>query len=622
MFFQSRTTIRSRLKYLVISCVLPVWLMAGLLVFHAYSTKRNQIDENMLETARTMTMVVDRELSSVQAALHALATSPAFADGDFASIHRQSLDLLKSYPGADIIVADATGQQLVNSYRNYGDPLPKRKTLETVNAVFASGKPLIGDLFYGAVTKRPLIGIDVPVYHNGKVTYDLAMTFPSDRLAAILSSLHLPKGWYCTLLDNKQTVVARTRNPEQHVGKQASPGIRQAIARSVEGTLENTNIEGVSVLAAFSRLSLSNWTVVIGVPKANVMAELYQWMAWAIGGATAISLIGFIFAMSIARKIAQDIQSLVEPALSIGRGEFVAKIDNHSIKETEDVAAALVQASELLQHRAKERDEAEKHLFETIELLQAEKSERLRTTETLLERERMLIQQSRHAAMGEMIGNIAHQWRQPLNTLGMTIQTLLLAFDNNAFNRSFLQKSVRQSMDLIRHMSRTIDDFRNYFRPDKEKDTFRVHEAISNTLSLLEGSLQNPRINIEVIAKDDPVINGYRNEFGQVLLNIMINAREAIIEKGIGAPRLTIKVFSEDDRAIVTISDNAGGIPDGIIDKIFDPYFSTKGPQQGTGVGLFMSKTIIEKNMGGRITVRNTANGAEFRIEVNHDILL
>jgi len=361
---------------------------------------------------------------------------------------------------------------------------------------------------------------------------------------------------------------------------------------------------------------MSGWAVAFGVPKAVVMTEMYRWMAWAIGGATFISLVGIILAMSLARKIARDIQALVPPALSIGRGELVASIDNLSVREIEKVASALVQASELLQQRAKERDNAERQLSGTIELLQEETTERLRAMEALREKEQMLIQQSRQAAMGEMIGNIAHQWRQPLNTLGLTIQQLLLFYDLNEFNREFLEKSVSSSMELILHMSKTIDDFRNYFRPDKDKVEFKVREAIVNTLSLLEGSLQNPPITVEIVAKDDPVIHGYRNEFAQVLLNIMINARDALIDREIMDSRVTITINSEDGHAVVTVADNAGGIPEEIMAKIFDPYFTTKGPQQGTGVGLFMSKTIIEKNMGGRLDVRNNADGAEFRIKV------
>jgi C4-dicarboxylate-specific signal transduction histidine kinase len=248
--------------------------------------------------------------------------------------------------------------------------------------------------------------------------------------------------------------------------------------------------------------------------------------------------------------------------------------------------------------------------------LRVETLERLRAVEALREKEQILLQQSRLAAMGEMIGNIAHQWRQPLNALGLTVQQLLLMYDLGEFTREFLDKSVLQSVELIKHMSRTIDDFRNYFRPDKEKVEFKVAEAITNTVSLIEDSFKNQFIEIEVVAKSDPTIYGYRNEFAQALLNILNNARDALIEREINDPRVTVTICSEGDRALLTVTDNAGGIPEEIMDRIFDPYFTTKGPQAGTGVGLFMSKAIIEKNMGGRLAARNIADGAEFRIEV------
>jgi len=171
-------------------------------------------------------------------------------------------------------------------------------------------------------------------------------------------------------------------------------------------------------------------------------------------------------------------------------------------------------------------------------------------------------------------------------------------------------------MELIQHMSRTIDDFRNYFRPDKEKTEFKVHETITNTLSLMEGCFQNIQIRIEVVANNDSIIYGLQNEFAQVLLNILTNARDALIERKIDDPSVMITICREGGRTVVTVADNAGGIPEEIMGKIFDPYFTTKGPQSVTGVGLFMSKTIIEKNMGGKLSVLNIANGAEFRIEV------
>jgi len=273
----------------------------------------------------------------------------------------------------------------------------------------------------------------------------------------------------------------------------------------------------------------------------------------------------------------------------------------------------LQKANEELEARVTERT---RELATALQTLQIETAERIHAAEVIREKEQMLIQQSRLAAMGEMIGNIAHQWRQPLNVLALQVQQLLMMYDYGKFTRESLNCNVSSSMDLIQHMSRTIDDFRNYFRPDKGKTEFELSGVITNTLTLIEDSFKNDRISIEIMSNDDPVITGYRNEFAQVILNILNNARDVLIEREISDPRVTISLSAEGDRAIVSIADNAGGVPEEIMGKIFGPYFTTKGPQTGTGVGLFMSKSIIEKNMGGRITVRNTADGAEFRIEV------
>jgi C4-dicarboxylate-specific signal transduction histidine kinase len=273
------------------------------------------------------------------------------------------------------------------------------------------------------------------------------------------------------------------------------------------------------------------------------------------------------------------------------------------------------QSSELKRTRS-ELELQNAKLRESYRLLEEGTVQRLRMAEELREQEQMMLQQCRLAAMGEMIGNIAHQWRQPLNTLGITVQQLLLFYDMGEFDRELLEKNVSIAMGLIKHMSTTIDDFRNFFRPNKEKVEFKVTEAIASTLSIIDDSFKSQHIAVEVVAKAEPAVFGYQNEYGQVLLIILNNARDALTERGTEGPRVTITISAEESMAVVAVADNAGGIPEEIMDKIFDPYFTTKGPQQGTGVGLFMSKIIIEKNMGGRLSARNTADGAEFRIEV------
>jgi signal transduction histidine kinase len=201
--------------------------------------------------------------------------------------------------------------------------------------------------------------------------------------------------------------------------------------------------------------------------------------------------------------------------------------------------------------------------------------------------------------------------------LGLIVQELPMMQQLGQFSPEYLEAKVEKAKEVLFHMSRTIDDFRNFFRPDKEKLSFQVSQALSRALSLIESSLRAQEITVEVNAADDPVIDGYPNEYSQALLNILINARDAFTERDVKPPRVvTVTVATEGDKAVMTIGDNAGGIPEDVMDKIFDPYFTTKGPDRGTGVGLFMAKTIIEKNMHGRLTVRNAAHGAEFRIEV------
>ncbi|HKZ17919.1 MAG TPA: hybrid sensor histidine kinase/response regulator [Geobacteraceae bacterium] len=275
-------------------------------------------------------------------------------------------------------------------------------------------------------------------------------------------------------------------------------------------------------------------------------------------------------------------------------------------RELMSTQKALRDLNQQLENRVSERTAA----------LMAETAQRLQAMEDLREKDRLLMQQSRQAAMGEMIGNIAHQWRQPLNGLGLMIQTLSMSYETGNVNLEYLESFEEKAMQVIAHMSQTIDDFRNYFKPDKEKIPFHVSRAVSKTVSMIEDSFRSLQIAIEIDAEDDPVVNGYPNEFSQVLLNVLLNARDAFSEREIGKQRVVITMTAENGKAVITVTDNAGGIPEDTIDRIFDPYFTTKGPDHGTGVGLFMSKGIIEKNMGGRLTARNTGDGAEFRIEV------
>ena len=225
----------------------------------------------------------------------------------------------------------------------------------------------------------------------------------------------------------------------------------------------------------------------------------------------------------------------------------------------------------------------------------------------------LLLQQSRLVQMGEMISMIAHQWRQPLNILGMLNQTIILKYKENKLNDESIDYFKNNSKLQITQMSQTIDDFRNFFKPEIEKEEFYINEVIHNTINMVKPIFTHEGIHINLEIKVEPKMIAYPNELGQAILNIINNAKDALIEKNVKEKTISISLFQNDNHPTLTISDNAGGIPKEIIDKIFEPYFSTK-EKNGTGLGLYMTKIIMEDHMNAKIDVTNNTGGAVFTI--------
>ena len=235
----------------------------------------------------------------------------------------------------------------------------------------------------------------------------------------------------------------------------------------------------------------------------------------------------------------------------------------------------------------------------------------------LQKKDALIFQQSKLAAIGEMIGNIAHQWRQPLNSIGVTMMKLELSSDNDKLTKEMVTDTIDKTNSIVSHMSKTIDDFRNFFSPTKRKSEFLIRDNIESILSLIIPQLTVHNISINIIGNRDIKVFGYENELKQVLINIVSNAKDAIVNNNIDVDGLIkIDIVSDEENLTIKISDNAGGIPSTIKDKIFDPYFTTKFKSQGTGLGLYMSKIIIEKNMKGSLAVQNDNDGAVFKIQI------
>ena len=261
------------------------------------------------------------------------------------------------------------------------------------------------------------------------------------------------------------------------------------------------------------------------------------------------------------------------------------------------------------------RKQVEKELELLNRTLEARVSEMVAD---LRRKDQIMVKQNSLAAMGEMISNIAHQWRNPLNNVALIIQNLQEEYDYGTLTSEDIHRDIHDAMEVLMQMSQTIDDFRSFFRTDKEKRKFLISEAVNRSMTLVSATLKSHNIQVEIITDDDVTVIGYQNEYSQVLLNFFSNTCDACIEHkhSVTNHRILIHITRENERSVLYFRDSCGGIPDDVLPKIFEPYFTTRGPDKGTGIGLYMSKMIIEQNMDGYLTASNVDGGAEFRIVV------
>jgi C4-dicarboxylate-specific signal transduction histidine kinase len=273
----------------------------------------------------------------------------------------------------------------------------------------------------------------------------------------------------------------------------------------------------------------------------------------------------------------------------------------------------------------KKREDVKDRLFKKLEaeskkvfMLNATLEERVsQEVEKNREKDKQLIQQSRLAQMGEMISMIAHQWRQPLSAISATSSGMNLKVKRGTLKEEAILKYTDNITTYAKHLSKTIDDFRDFFKPTKEKVYTNYTEITESILTIMQSSLEEYKIELYLELECQDNFSTYANELKQVLLNLIKNAEDALVENKIENPYVKIKTYTEGTHYIMEVSDNGGGIKKEILENIFDPYFSTKEKRDGTGLGLYMSKTIINEHCEGDLSVRNREDGALFKITLS-----
>ncbi|MDD5284469.1 MAG: cache domain-containing protein [Desulfuromonadaceae bacterium] len=512
---------------------------------------------------------------------------------------------------------------------------------EWVQKTVNGQKPVISDPYFSTHTPgQPAIVMTVPIFDKrGNLTG--MMTGSLDLLGgnflAELSTTRVGKGGYLYITDSNRTMIV---HPERaRIMKPAAPpGVNKFFDKAFngfEGSGETITSYGIPMLASAKRLSMTSWILVANFPTSEVYAPLertnrYFGIATVACTFTLLFLTWFIM-KHLMRPLAA-VKLHMEQLPNKYENERLIKIQtkdeigvlattfNNMLNTLDQQQEDLHKQTVMLEEEMAERQMAQEALVakqQQLEALNNSLEERIANSlREIRQKDQMLIQQSRHAAMGEMINSIAHQWRQPLNNIGLIVQNIKLSYESGQLTLEEMTVENEKAMDTILFMSRTIDDFRYFFRNDKQKTSISIIDLLQRTLALVSGNFGHLKISSDIEVRGAINAFGYPNEYSQVILNILNNAKDVLTERMVAAPCIRVRAFCEEGRAVLTIWDNGGGIEEEILPKIFDPYFSTKEVGKGTGIGLYMSKVIIEQNMGGLLTARNIDGGAEFRIEL------
>ena len=471
---------------------------------------------------------------------------------------------------------------------------------------------------FGQISRplTPTMRVAIPIYLGNKLFAVLIINSNTDKLFTILQQYNIKgaskeiyladeNGYYIYNKDKSKTFSYEFGNYDYTLFKDFD-------------TSRNSYYTD-KLIFAYSKLyyTKEKFLYVALTNKDTFSKEQYKEFLQSLGIYTlVIALLIALTSLILVRYLITPIVQITKQAKQIANGDVDENIkfeEWHTKDEIQDLSHSLKimldkleESKKDIEKKVQERTQELKELNENLEeIVKTKTDENIKQLETLQ-------QQNKLASMGEMIGAIAHQWRQPLNELGIAIQNLKYDYEDGLITKEYLDEFIASTKKVIKFMSDTIDDFRNFYRVDKTKEIFNVKSAIERTLSIQKAQLINNHIEVELLGEAFE-INGYKNEFQQVILNLINNAKDVLLEKKVKNAKITIEL---KDRTIF-VRDNGGGIAENIITRIFEPYFTTKEQGKGTGMGLYMSKMIIEENLKAKLDVSNTQDGAEFRINFN-----
>jgi signal transduction histidine kinase/ActR/RegA family two-component response regulator len=596
--------IQARLTMLAVATALPLVALASWAILHMVDDQRTQIQLDVKQRVEDLLADVDRQVSAIQAELQVLAVSPSLRAGDFAAFDQQMRAALK-IRGTSIVLHDTKGQQLLSTNRPFGDPLPRATNTEMHDRVVATGEPQISDLIMGAVLRRPILVVGVPVFRDGQVVYVLAMGLGPEVLSSLLKEQSVSPDWTAGIFDRKGIIMARNRELDRFLGKPVSPTLLEAMREPVENWFPSVTSEGISVYSTFRRSPITGWTVAIGLPREFVDAPIRRARLLAFGGGAAVLTLSFVLGWWMARAIRRPVEALTSATKALGRGEFVDPL-SCGVRELDEVGNELRNAAEAL---ARNREQLESTVTgRTRELATA--NERLRAEIDAREQaQSALLQAQKMEAMGQLTGGVAHDFNNMLTAVSGSLALLEARISDERSLRLLhtAQRGASQGAKLTESLLAFARKQRlNPIPAD-------LNSIIGEMTEMLRRSM-SPAVEIRhALASELWRVLVDTSQIETAMLNVTLNARDAMPGGGmVLIETANIKASSEElpeeiarqDCVLVSVRDTGTGMSPEVLERAFEPFFTTKEVGKGTGLGLSMVFGVVRQS-GGAVRIRS-----------------
>ena len=578
-------SIRSHLILLVVAALLPVLIFAGIMFWQHVELQRATMDRGMRDTARALSLAVDREIGQVREVLETLAASPYLDSQDFKAFYELSSRAAKEHNDSSIVLLDRSGQQITNTLRPFGALLPNavrhakapsaddtdelpQGTPEAAQRVIDSGNPFVTDLFMGIVSKRPTVSINVPVIRDDQVIYVLKMGIMPENLTALLVEGRFPSDWYAVIVDRKGLIISRHPDPERFVGRPLT-NLRDLVGYVDEGWGAGRTREGIDIYRSFFRSKSTGWTVSVGAPQASVDAPVNRSIRILGLGATALTFVAFGIAAILGKRISAPLMSLARSAEAIQRGEKL-EIERSNVREVAELHSELIRS-------VTDRQKLE---------------EQLRHSQKI-------------EAIGTLAGGIAHDFNNTLNI----IQAYATLISKQASADEHIIESTKVISDEVTRGAAVVRQLMTIARKTEVSlGRTDLNQLILTVSNLLRQTF--PRT-IELELKLDRTLNPVladSNQITQAILNLCVNARDAMPQGGsltlatelIGSPAYGSRhgELSPNPYVCIAVTDTGSGMDEAVRSRAFEPFFTTKSVGEGTGLGLAMVYGIAKTHNG------------------------